>query len=296
MLVADWGIGDHYIVAGLAEAVRERYGLRVWMAGKARLSFLSGLFPKAERYLDWPTTIKPSTITTPVIRGGAFYYAHFPGLELMRAVGYGGFHFIDAYRCRLGLTPQATLSTALRPSMADVARATDALRACGFDPATTILVSTTTTTTPTSGIEESFWLDLRSELVSAGLRVVLNAALGSQPPPGWESMQIALPDVRATAMACVGVCSLRSGLSDLLCDLPVPHVVVYPQAPYWSGLLQKGTTFARYNLAHPPWEFVVTPSSARLLAKEIAVLFQNRRPDADRRMYEQTRGGMGPDC
>jgi hypothetical protein len=157
VLVADYGVGDHYIVAALAAEVRRRYGLRVWLAGKAQLAFLSGLFPAAERYLTWPENLKPAQLTTKHVQGGTFFHAHFPGLELMRAVGYNQFHFLDAYRCRLGLGAEAALSPARLPDAAEIAAAGESLRALGLEPAECVLVSPEARTTPTDGVGPEFW-------------------------------------------------------------------------------------------------------------------------------------------
>jgi len=273
VLVADYGVGDHYIVAGFAAGIRQRYGLRTWMAGKAKLAFLSGLFPAAERYLNWPDNVPPSQITERQIRGGAYFHAHFPGLELMRAVGYGNFHFLDAYRCRFGLLPGAPLTAARRPTAEQVAAAASTLRHAGLDPAELILISPEARTTPVDGVEPAFWAGLSAELRAAGFRPLFNAGPGAVLPEGADTLSCSLEEVRPIAQACAGVCSIRSGFSDLVCDLPVPQVVIYPNASYWAGSLLQGTTFDRYDLPQPPRELVVTPASAEARARETAEHF-----------------------
>jgi len=269
VLVADYGVGDHYIVAALAADVRSRYGLRIWLAGKARLAFLSGLFPAAERYLTWPENLNPAQLVAKQVRGGTFFHAHFPGLELMRAVGYNRFHFLDAYRCRLGLRPEAALSQARRPRSDEIEAARTTLRAHGFDPAESVLVCPEARTTPTDGVGPEFWAALYAGLAAAGLRPVVNASPNCGLPDGVGRLSPELSELRALAGACAGVCSIRSGFSDLVCDLPMPGVVIYPQVRYWAGTLLEGTTFDRYGLAAAPTEIVVTPGVAAVRAGEI---------------------------
>jgi hypothetical protein len=190
----------------------------------------------------------------------------------MRAVGYNRFHFLDAYRCRLGLGPEAALSPARAPGAGEVAAAREALRAHGLDPAECVLVAPEARTTPTDGVGPEFWAALFAALGAAGLRPVVNASPGFPLPDGLTRLAPELAVLRPLAGACAGVCSIRSGFSDLVCDLPVPAVVVYPEARYWAGTLLEGTTFDRYGLAAPPTEIVVTPGNARRRAGEIAAL------------------------
>src|ERR1044071_7247430 len=101
VLVAQHGIGDHYIVAGFAEAVAKRHRLNVWVAGRRELSFVAPMFPSVACYLHWPDHMNAETILTGQPIGGCYYFAHFPRMDLARAVGFKDFHFLDAYRVRL---------------------------------------------------------------------------------------------------------------------------------------------------------------------------------------------------
>jgi hypothetical protein len=78
LLVADWGIGDHYLVGALADAVRRKYGLRVWMTGRADLAFLADIYPAVERYVEWPAGSDARQLSTWQVEGGRVFYAHFP--------------------------------------------------------------------------------------------------------------------------------------------------------------------------------------------------------------------------
>lgn len=294
MLVADWGIGDHYIVGGFAEAVRRRHGTKVWMSGRKSMAFLARLYPAIERYVEWPAHEDPKSIDTwEVVRGKPFY-AHFPKLELMRAVGYNGFHFLDAYRCRLGLPAAASLTRPCQPSASELAAASLLLEAEGFPPGRTVVLSIEARTTPTDGIDTAFWLALADELQARGLAVLVNAAPTTAVPPGLRSMALPLAAFRPVVQSAGFFCSVRSGLSDLACDLDCPQVVLYPSVRYWSGTLSDGTTFSRFGLTKPPHEILFSAADAGDQARSVAALFSSRVPQQTAPVPAQSHGSAAP--
>ncbi|HEU5081156.1 MAG TPA: hypothetical protein VFT72_18230 [Opitutaceae bacterium] len=276
LLVMDHGIGDHYIVAGFAAAIRKKYGLRVWVAGRKDLSFVGALFPAAERYLEWPKNIKAESVGGTWIRGGSIFYTHFPQLELMRAVGYGKFHFLDAYRCRLGLPADANLSAPKLPEPDAVSRCAAQLTENGFNPGRTVVMNIDARTTLTTGVEVSFWQGLGNRLRDQGLEPLVNAGPTTRVPEGLRALSFKLADFRAMTLAAGAICTVRSGASDLTCDLPCPRVVVYPDVNYWAGPMLQGTGFSQFNLPDAPLEHIVTPETAEAKSREIATQLAGR--------------------
>jgi hypothetical protein len=272
-LIAAEGIGDHLLVGLFAKAVLEAHGLTVrFVAGNPRYGFLEGLYPPGISYLPWRT--EPEDVRFgPDLRGGSFYFAHFPGLELMRAVGYDRFHFLDAYRCRLGLPPDSTLTAPRPPSDAERIQAQEALAAQGLRPGRTVVLCTDARSTPYSGPTPEFWQSLAAALEARGLQAVVNAGPQTIVPAGLKAWGIPLDTFRAIALSAGYIVSVRSGLSDLACDLPCPQCVIYADAPYWAGPLHKGTTFDRYGLATPPHEVVYQPADWMAVVKAIVDRF-----------------------
>jgi hypothetical protein len=278
LLVADWGIGDHYLVGALADAVRRKYGLRVWMTGRADLAFLADIYPAVERFVELPAGSDAQQLSTWQVEGGRVFYAHFPKLELMRAVGYNGFHFLDAYRCRLGLPVSANPTRPRPPNAAELTVATTLLQEHGFPPGATVVLGVEARTTPTVGVEADFWIALAAELEAVGLTPLVNAGPSTIVPPGLQALSVPLPAFRAVVQSAGYFCSVRSGLSDLACDVRCPQVVVYPDVRYWGGTLFEGTTFARYGLTKSPHEIIVRPGWSRGEVGEIAAYLAARRP------------------
>jgi hypothetical protein len=273
ILVADYGVGDHYIVAAFAEAICHRYGVRVYMAGRGDMSFLASLFPKVDRYLLWRNDLSRAVLQEKTIKGGAMFDAHFPGLELMRAVGYRDFHFLDAYRCRFGLAASATLSRPHPPLPAELAETRKFLETSGIHPGNFVFLCADTRSTPTDGITLNFWQALAENLKARALTPVFNVRPETVVPEPAIGVTVPLHLLRSLVMLSAGVCTARSGLSELFCDLPRPQAVVYADVQYWAGSLRTGTTFEKYGLAKPPLEWTVTPQGAHQAAQEIAESF-----------------------
>lgn len=276
LLVADYGVGDHYIVGAFANAVQRQFGVRVWLGGRANLAFVAGLYPAVENYVELPSGREAAQADAWKIEGGKTFYAHFPELELMRAVGYNGFHFLDAYRCRLGLPVEAAMTRPRQPHAAELAAAAQVLGEHGFTPGRTVVLSIEARTTPTDGVDTRFWVSLAAELQDQGMEVLVNAGPSTQIPDGLRSLSLPLSALRAVVQSAGFFCSVRSGLSDLLCDVRCPQVVVYPSVRYWAGSLLEGTTFSRYGLTRVPLEILIGPGYAKDDIKTIANHFTSR--------------------
>jgi hypothetical protein len=258
-LMACQGIGDHLLVFAFAPAIARQHGWRVRaVTGTPRFRFLRDLFPDPPEFLDWQAD-PADALLEPTLAGGRWFYAHFPQFELMRAVGYRDFHFLDAYRCRFGLSSDAQAQWPEPPKPEQVAAAAKALEALGLPPGRTVVLGVDARSTPTSGLDQKFWSALAGRLQARGLTPLVNLGPQTPPLPGVASQAIALADFRATVVAAGQVCTTRSGLSDLSCDLPCQRAVLYPDVPYWGGSLRQGTSFAAYGLPHPPLEITAAP-------------------------------------
>jgi hypothetical protein len=270
VLVAQHGIGDHYIVGGFAEAVGRRHGVKVWVAGRAEMSFIAGLFPAVERYMLWPEHTRAETILTPKPKAGRFYFAHFPRMDLARAIGYKDFHFLDAYRVRLHLKAEDELSGARLPNETELAAARTFLERHDLPVGRTVILNIDARTTALGGVDPRFWPTLASAFRVHGLHPFVNQGPWTQVGDGLRGAPFKLADYRAIAMAAGSVCTVRSGASDLVSNLPIPQVVIYPDADYLGGPLVRGTTLTKFGLPHPPWEIVARKGNVQQDVKKIS--------------------------
>lgn len=269
VLIADQGIGDYYISAGFAAAVARTHGVRTWLAGRPDLAFVADLYPAVERYLEWPRNLRAEAVSAFNVTSGGFFFAHFPQLELVRAIGFKDFHFLDAYRCRLGLLPEAQLTRPAPPREDELVRAREFLTNLEAPVGRTVILNLDARSFATDYVNGSYWTLIAGALRTAGLHPLVNAGPRTIVPPGLASVDIPLADFRAITLAAGGICSLRSGISDLVCDLSCPQVVVYPDLKFGGGPLLKGTSFTGFGLDQPPLEVLARRGHANADAREI---------------------------
>jgi len=274
VLVAQHGIGDHYIVAGFAEAVARKHQTKVWLAGRPDLAFVADLFPTVERYLAWPAHMNAETIMTPRPTPGRYYFAHFPRMELARAVGFKDFHFLDAYRVRLFLDEAAELSSARQPNEAELAHARAFLEKHGCPVGRTVILNIDARTTALGGVDPRYWPLLSAAIRTQGLHPFVNQGPTTQLVDGMKGARFSLAEYRAIVVAAGAVCSVRSGVSDLVANLPVPQVVVYPDANYLGGPLIRGTTLTKFGLPTAPLEILARRGSVQQDVRDISAHFQ----------------------
>lgn len=277
VLVAKHGIGDHYIVGGFAEAVAQRHGIKVWLAGRLDLAFVADLFPAVHRYIHWPDHMNAETIMTPRPEGGRYYFAHFPRMDLVRAVGFKDFHFLDAYRVRLFLGEDAPLSAARQPTGEELARARTFLAKHNCPAGRTVILNIDARTTALGGVDPRYWPLLAAAFRVQGLHPLINQGPTTEISEGLHGAPFSLAEYRAIVMAAGAICSVRSGVSDLVSNLPVPQVVVYPDAIYLGGPLIRGTTLTKFDLSHAPLEVLArkghVQDDVRLISRHIASAF-----------------------
>jgi hypothetical protein len=274
ILVAQHGICDHYIVAGFAEAVARKHKVKVWMAGRRDLAFVADLFPAVQRYIHWPDHMCAESIMTEIPRGGRYFFAHFPRMDLVRAVGFKDFHFLDAYRVRLSLPEEAELSPARQPNAEEIDRARAFLAKHNCPEGRTIILNIDARTTALGGVDPRYWPLLAAAFRVQGLHPLVNKGPTTLVAEGMRGASFTLAEYRAIVMAAGGICSVRSGVSDLVAGLPVPQVVVYPDANYLGGPLIRGTTLTKFGLAQPPFEILArrgnVQNDVRLISEHLA--------------------------
>lgn len=267
-LIAQAGIGDHYLVCAFAGAVTRRTGLRVVVAGHAKNMFLSEIFTGVKRYVALPPSLMNVECGGKAIARGAFAYAHFRGLELFRACGYRRFQMIDAYRCLLGLPADEQIELPTAPHLSEVEAARERLRDQDLAPGRTVIICPETRSTPTEGVSDLLWSRLRTELKGIGLVPVVNSA--TRRIRGATTIDIPLHQFRATVLAAGYFIGLRSGLCDLVCDLEgCSRLVLYPPARLSAGTVFEVASLSGYGLPSPPSEHLIADDDSvvsRILA------------------------------
>lgn len=259
-LLVQYGIGDHFLTCGLAWAIREHTGYDVVVAGKAGFAFIAELFPGVSRFVTLPKELWKQESGTTQIVSGEYMYAHFRSLELMRAVGYQGFHLLDAYKCLFSLPAQTTLENPRKLSDLELAEAKTFLEAQGLRPGFTAILCPNAGSTPIGNVDNAFWSELAFTLRENGLEPVVNVGPGTEVPKGLEGVAFPLSSFRALVQQAGFFCGVRSGICDLVSDLPVRQAVIYPDIIYHAGPLIKGTALRTLGFPHFPLEIVFAPA------------------------------------
>ena len=244
------GIGDHFIVAALAEELAARHHCRIRLCGNPRYAFLQKLFPSVSSYLCVSDTAKLDPVANRRVQPGHYVQAFFPAdPSLVRAQGHNGFHMVDGYRCHLDLPGDARPSLPLPPNEIELARATHLLDSHHLPAGRTVLLCIDARTIPSASIPAGFWASLATGLVSRGLQPVVSRGPTTPELPGVPGLDVSLEDFRAVATVAGGVCALRSGLADLAADLPALRAVIYPRMACGGGTL--GEVFTLQSLGYP---------------------------------------------
>jgi len=238
------GVGDHVLVAGLAAAIGRQHGARVVLAGRPAMRFISDLYPSVIRYVDLPASCVGHEIGGSVIARGAWAYGHFRGMELARMVGYGDMGLLDAYRCLFGLNADATLERPRLPDEPQRQQARAFLRERGHAPGRTIFLSAIARSTPLPSGGNGLFHEIKQALSLRGYTYLENERLD---PRGGLRSEIPLSLMRAIVAESGGFVAVRNGLCDLLCDLPVPGVILYSRERYLGGSLFRGTRVFPYG-------------------------------------------------
>lgn len=268
-VIAQHGIGDHFLVCSLADAIAKSYEVKVVVAGRPELSFLSRDFTGVSRYLKLPKPCRGHQVGRRQVSKGRWIYGHFWGMELARAIGYKDFELLDAYRCRFGLAPNAALEPPQPPDESMRKAATEYLTRLGFRPGRTIVVSPGARSTPHPGLDGNFFEQTANKLQCRGWNILYNG----EGPKGHVSQIIPLHMFRAITQMAGGFLGVRSGLCDLVVDLRMKAVVLYSDTKYLGGPLYDGTKLQNYGFPNTPVELVLRGTNTELLQREIETHF-----------------------
>lgn len=252
------GIGDHFVVAAFAEALSHLHHCRIRLCGNPRYAFLRELFPAVAEYLPVPVHAEFDPVASRVIHPGEYSLAFFPAdYSLARALGHGGFHMLDGYRCHLGLRGDVPPTIPLPPSQADLEDAANHLAAHNLPHGRTVLLCTDARSISTAAIPLDFWIRLAAELTRQGKAPVVNRGPTTVELPGVPFLDIPLERFRAVATTAGAICAVRSGLVDLVADLPALRAVLYPRISYGGSGLAEAFTLKRFGYQNAVSEFTV---------------------------------------
>ena len=268
----DWGlscalsIGDVYLYASFAKALlAHRGGGRVLFCTKPEHAFIPRLFPSISETIAIAPPFNPSEIGRKPGKtwldpdGDRGHYLK-PGWGSLDMLGYGENSFLDCLRADLRLPADAQPERPLAPSIEEFADACAWLKSNGLEPGRVAILSPDASATrgiPT--IPDTVWAKLINAMRLSGISCVTNVGGPTcRVLEGAPALPIPLERIRAIAWAAGYVVANRSGLCDLLCDLPLALAVLFPAANFCGGRLFPATSLRAMN-----WE------GANLIEQEI---------------------------
>ena len=268
----DWGIscpyqlGDVYLYSMLAKSLMTYHGAeRVIFFTKPQHAFISRLFPSVAAAVAVSPPFKADDIgehdcdrfSLNANKGQLFL----PNFFVTNMLGYGDLTLIDCFRANFRVPAHAELEKPRLPSASELARAHDWLIERGLKPGHLIILCPDASSTPgLYSIPDAFWQKLIPRLRKHGFEVVTNVGGPARRVlEGAPALQIPLESFRAIACAAGCVISNRSGISDILSDLPLQLAVLFPVGTFHCSNLFHNTSLRAMGLSETAIETEIGP-------------------------------------
>ncbi len=225
------GFGDTYLICSLAEALCQKYNRdHITLYIKPSHRFITNLFPcvKAELFPSWYKVNHIENIRFDVHR---IFYAHFPK-AMTATIGYKGLTLLDAYKILFGLPENTTLTQPLPISGTEFTEAEKLLKKHNLVLSKTVIIM------PEANSSDDLSLDMTKKIyegfATQGMTPVI-MAIKQERISGCTYIDIPLNLVRAVAQKSGTVVSVRSGMSDVLSNVPCTLIVLYPDITWLGG-------------------------------------------------------------
>lgn len=266
-MVCPFNIGDIYLYSGLAGALRKYHGgSRVTFYTKPHQAFIPALFPSVTAAMPVPSSVELARLGHYILSPKPPHYGHFlqPPWNTLLMMGCRGTTFLDTMRGTLHLPWDAKLERPRPPDAGEIERATQLLISHGCRAGrSAIICPDATTTASMSQIPAKFWSMLVDGLHARGYDPVTNLGPATQVIPGSIGIKIPLDLFRATAVAGGLVMANRSGLCDLVSDLPMGLHAYYPAADWYGGRLIAVAGLRLMGLSVDALEYEIDPAGYR---------------------------------
>jgi hypothetical protein len=219
------------LVCSLLEAFRKTHGLRgKIIAPRSREEVCTVFCDPMELVL-----VDNDLICGPVIwrqlRARGLFYAHFYPTEYRRLFAREKLNLLSAYRRILRVDSRAALRVA-RPTAVDVILRAEAVAAKLTDPQYPryALLFPEVNTSP-GKVRYEFWEQIKGVIRFSGARPVINRGKSLYDEHGNEiCSEIGIALLREIARRATVLVATRSGICDVVADVPTPQVVLYPNA------------------------------------------------------------------
>ena len=268
----DWAIscpfqlGDVYLYSMLAKSLVTYHGAeRVIFFTKPQHAFIPRLFPSVTAAVAVSSPFVPLDIgkhncdrfSLTSNKGQLFQ----PSFFATNMLGYGDIKLLDCFRANFTVPAHAELEKPRLPSESELARAKDWLIERGLKPGKLIILCPDASSTPgLYSIPDTFWHKLIPRLRKLGFDVVTNVGGPARRVlEGAPALEIPLESFRAIACAAGCVICNRSGISDILSDLPLQLAVLFPVGTFHCSNLFHNTSLRAMGLSETAIETEIGP-------------------------------------
>lgn len=266
----DWAIscpyqlGDVYLYSTLAKALLTHHGgHRVIFFTKPQHAFIPRLFPSVSEAVAVESPFVPAKIglhNTDSFQRDANKGRYFkPNWGAVDMLGYRDLTLIDCFRGNLRLPANAELEKPRAPDSRELDSACELLYRRGKTPGRVAIVCPDATgSAGLPPIPDEFWEAVIARLQELNIQCVTNVGGPAQRVlQGAPALQISLESFRAVASAAGFVIANRSGIADLVSDLPINLAVLYPAGDYFGSSMLPATNLRAMNWGHDPIELEV---------------------------------------
>jgi hypothetical protein len=274
-LVCPFGIGDTYFTCGFAnEILKTHGGKKITVFVKPNHSFIPSIFPEISKtvVIQFPFNIK--YLGHYDLKMGKPFYSHFIDNDLVNLIGYNNFTLLDCYKVIFRLNMHSCLSNPLRPSENEFKKAEEVFLKNKLSKLKTVILAPEAKST--SVINKNFWIDLSKELNNNGFIPVGNSINHKNNIQGIQTLNLPLEIIRAFAELSGFVVSIRNGLCDLLSDVNISLVVIYPDAVWYGGKLIDGTSLKSMNISKSAIEYEIKENNSKKIINDIISAFKQK--------------------
>jgi hypothetical protein len=241
-IVCPFQSGDVYLYSSFAKALMHYHGgAQVTFFTKPQHAFIPRLFPSVARAVPIEPPFDFDEIGSQEFSSshrasnlGRLFKVDTKYSMLM--AGCKGVNLMDCWRGNLRLPWNAEPDTPRRPSDRECETARRLLAQNGVPEGRSVIISPDAVSTDgMPQVDFSFWEQLAIKLQSLGFCCVTNMGPTTPLVRGTIGLAVDLELFRAVVMLAGHFVALRSGLCDLVSDLPISITVLYPPCDFHGG-------------------------------------------------------------
>jgi hypothetical protein len=267
-----------YLYARLASGLLTHLGgERIIFFTKSQHRFIPAMFPSISMTVEVrpPYAIDRIGAQPLTPEGGHMGVYYRPSWYSLTMMGCRGVTFIDCLRGNLRLPWNSRLEQPRKPTLEEIAEARLLLQQNGVEQGCLALICPDSTTTfGLQSIPDRFWAMLVTNLQERGIQVVTNMGPSTKLLEGTVGLKIPLRLFRAVALLSRCLLARRSGLCDLISDLPIKLAVFYPSANWYGGKCIDVSGLGVMGLKHDAVELEVGPEEHVKAISEFDALTQ----------------------